>query len=73
MTDTLERPASTPGDLGPADMPPDKVPGGPLADKWDTFIADSKLVNPNNKRKFKIIVVGNCSFPIAVQAGIVST
>ena len=36
----------------------DKVPAGPLADKWDTYIADSKLVNPNNKRKFKIIVVG---------------
>ena len=35
-----------------------KIPAGPLADKWDTFIADSKLVNPNNKRKFKIIVVG---------------
>jgi succinate dehydrogenase / fumarate reductase, flavoprotein subunit len=36
----------------------DKVPAGPLADKWDTYIADAKLVNPNNKRKFKIIVVG---------------
>ncbi len=35
-----------------------KIPAGPLEDKWDTFIADSKLVNPNNKRKFKIIVVG---------------
>ena len=58
MTDTLERPATGFTDGGPADMPPDKVPGGPLADKWDTFIADSKLVNPNNKRKFKIIVVG---------------
>ena len=58
MTDTLERPASGLGDGGPADMPPDKVPGGTVADKWDTFIADSKLVNPNNKRKFKILVVG---------------
>src|SRR5215210_8575411 len=56
MTDTLERSARLGG--GPTDMPPDKVPSGPLADKWDTFIADSKLVNPNNKRKFKIIVVG---------------
>src|SRR5688572_7236374 len=36
----------------------DKVPDGPLPDKWDTYIADSKLVNPNNKRKFKVIVVG---------------
>ncbi|MEY2765499.1 MAG: hypothetical protein RL552_404, partial [Actinomycetota bacterium] len=35
-----------------------KVPAGVLADKWDNFKADAKLVNPNNKRKFKIIVVG---------------
>jgi len=35
-----------------------KIPAGPLADKWDTYKADAKLVNPNNKRKFKVIVVG---------------
>lgn len=35
-----------------------KTPAGPLADKWDTFKADEKLVNPANKRKFKVIVVG---------------
>jgi succinate dehydrogenase / fumarate reductase flavoprotein subunit len=35
-----------------------KVPEGPLADKWQNFIANEKLVNPANKRKFKIIVVG---------------
>ena len=35
-----------------------KVPDGPLADKWDEFKAHEKLVNPANKRKFKIIVVG---------------
>ena len=35
-----------------------KVPAGPVTDKWDNFIADSKLVNPNNKRKFKVLVVG---------------
>ena len=35
-----------------------KVPDGALADKWDTFKANAKLVNPNNKRKFKVIVVG---------------
>jgi succinate dehydrogenase flavoprotein subunit len=56
MTDTLERPLTSSSEIG--DMPPDKVPDGPLADKWDTFIADSKLVAPNNKRKFKVIVVG---------------
>jgi succinate dehydrogenase / fumarate reductase flavoprotein subunit len=35
-----------------------KIPVGPLADKWDTYKANAKLVNPNNKRKFKVIVVG---------------
>ena len=35
-----------------------KIPAGPLADKWDTFKSDAKLVNPNNKRKFKVLVVG---------------
>ena len=35
-----------------------KIPAGPIAEKWDTYIADAKLVNPNNKRKFKVIVVG---------------
>jgi succinate dehydrogenase / fumarate reductase, flavoprotein subunit len=35
-----------------------KVPGGPLEDSWDSYKADVKLVNPNNKRKFKVIVVG---------------
>ena len=35
-----------------------KSPEGVLADKWDNYKADVKLVNPNNKRKFKVIVVG---------------
>ncbi len=35
-----------------------KAPSGPLAEKWDAYKADEKLVNPSNKRKFKIIVVG---------------
>jgi succinate dehydrogenase / fumarate reductase, flavoprotein subunit len=35
-----------------------KIPAGPLAEKWDNYIADAKLVNPNNKRKFKVLVVG---------------
>jgi len=35
-----------------------KVPAGPMADKWDNFKEHEKLVNPSNKRKFKIIVVG---------------
>ncbi|HAP77943.1 MAG TPA: fumarate reductase/succinate dehydrogenase flavoprotein subunit [Acidimicrobiaceae bacterium] len=36
-----------------------KIPAGPAADKWDNFKADMKLVNPNNKRKFKVLVVGS--------------
>jgi succinate dehydrogenase / fumarate reductase flavoprotein subunit len=35
-----------------------KTPGGPLADKWDRHIFQSKLVNPANKRKYHVIVVG---------------
>jgi len=35
-----------------------KIPDGPMADKWNNYIANQKLVNPSNKRKFKIIVVG---------------
>jgi succinate dehydrogenase / fumarate reductase flavoprotein subunit len=35
-----------------------KAPTGPLSDKWENYKADVKLVNPNNKRKFKVIVVG---------------
>ena len=35
-----------------------KIPGGPLAQKWDQHRFDMKLVNPANKRKFKVIVVG---------------
>ena len=35
-----------------------KIPSGPLARKWDKHRFDMKLVNPANKRKFDIIVVG---------------
>jgi len=35
-----------------------KTPAGPLADKWDNHRFDIKLVNPANKRRFEIIVVG---------------
>jgi succinate dehydrogenase / fumarate reductase flavoprotein subunit len=34
------------------------VPSGPLADKWDKAKFDNKVVNPANKRKYKVIVVG---------------
>jgi succinate dehydrogenase / fumarate reductase flavoprotein subunit len=35
-----------------------KVPDGPIAEKWDNHKFDVKLVNPANKRRFTIIVVG---------------
>ncbi|SEG46922.1 fumarate reductase/succinate dehydrogenase flavoprotein subunit [Sphingobacterium lactis] len=35
-----------------------KVPAGPLAEKWAKHKFEMKLVNPANKRKFTIIVVG---------------
>ena len=35
-----------------------KVPPGPLEQKWDRYRSEMKLVNPANKRKFHIIVVG---------------
>ncbi len=35
-----------------------KIPGGPLTGKWDRHRFEMKLVNPTNKKKFDIIVVG---------------
>lgn len=35
-----------------------RIPGGPIAEKWDRHKFDLKLVNPANKRKFTIICVG---------------
>jgi succinate dehydrogenase / fumarate reductase flavoprotein subunit len=35
-----------------------KIPAGPLAEKWDRRRQELKLVNPANKRKYHIIVVG---------------
>jgi succinate dehydrogenase / fumarate reductase flavoprotein subunit len=36
-----------------------KIPGGPLADKWDKHMIDNPLVAPGgNRRKHKVIVVG---------------
>ena len=34
------------------------IPGGPLEEKWDLHKFQMKLVNPSNKRKFRVIVVG---------------
>ena len=35
-----------------------KIPAGPLAEKWSKHKFNLKLVNPANKRKYEIIVVG---------------
>lgn len=35
-----------------------KVPEGPVNEKWDKHKFNMKLVNPSNKRKFNVIVVG---------------
>ncbi len=36
-----------------------KVPDGPIGDKWTQHKFDVKLVNPSNKRRYEIIVVGS--------------
>ncbi|HUR44768.1 MAG TPA: fumarate reductase/succinate dehydrogenase flavoprotein subunit [Candidatus Saccharimonadales bacterium] len=36
-----------------------KIPPGPLAQKWDNHRFAMKLVNPANKRKFDVIVIGS--------------
>ncbi len=36
-----------------------KIPSGPIQDKWDKHRFDLKLVNPANKRKYDVIVVGS--------------
>jgi succinate dehydrogenase / fumarate reductase, flavoprotein subunit len=36
-----------------------KIPSGPLESKWRKHRDESKLVSPNNKRKFDILVVGS--------------
>src|SRR5690554_7163022 len=35
-----------------------KIPKGPLADKWTNYKNNQKLVNPANKRRLDIIVIG---------------
>ncbi len=35
-----------------------KIPAGPLAEKWSKHKFNLKLVNPANKRKYEVIVVG---------------
>ena len=35
-----------------------KIPSGPISEKWTKHQFDSKLINPANRRKFKVICVG---------------
>src|SRR3982750_3892437 len=35
-----------------------RIPEGPIEQKWDRHIFEMKLVNPANKRKYDVIVVG---------------
>lgn len=35
-----------------------RIPGGPLEQKWQNYKSSVKLVNPTNKRKYTILVVG---------------
>ena len=41
------------GSLDPA------IPPGPLPEKWTTYKSKAKLINPANKRKYSVIVVGS--------------
>src|SRR5207344_1321051 len=34
------------------------IPAGPLSKKWESYKFNTKLINPANKRKYKIIIVG---------------
>src|SRR5215210_590264 len=36
-----------------------RIPAGPIAEKWDRHRFEMKLVNPANKRKYTVIVVGS--------------
>ena len=36
-----------------------KVPAGPLAEQWERHRSEIKLVNPANKLKHRILVVGS--------------
>ncbi len=35
-----------------------KIPGGPLSEKWERRKFENKLVNPANRRKYEVVIVG---------------
>ena len=49
-----------------------KIPAGPLETKWQRHKDSIKLVNPANKRKHSIIVVGTGLAGAAAGAGVVA-
>ncbi len=40
-------------------MPDACIPEGPIAEKWTKYKRDAKLINPNNRRKYTVLVVGS--------------
>ena len=46
-----------------------KIPAGPLKDKWTNYKDHQKLVNPANKRRLDIIVVGTAGASAAASFG----
>jgi succinate dehydrogenase / fumarate reductase, flavoprotein subunit len=50
--------SSAPAPHRASQTPPENCPGGPLGTKWTRHKNDSKLINPANRRKYTIIVVG---------------
>ncbi|MEZ5299883.1 MAG: FAD-binding protein [Verrucomicrobiales bacterium] len=42
-----------------SEMPGAAIPAGPIEQKWSKHKMDSKLINPANKRKYSVIVVGS--------------
>lgn len=32
-----------------------RIPSGPIQDKWSKRRSESKLINPNNKRKYTVL------------------
>jgi succinate dehydrogenase / fumarate reductase, flavoprotein subunit len=59
MTETLTRTA--PWVLAPTGAAPldSRAPDGPIAERWDQHKFDMLLVNPSNKRRFHVLVVGS--------------
>ena len=43
-----------------------RIPEGPLAEKWSNYKSNQNLVNPANKRKLDVIVVGP-AWPVQLQ------